>query len=179
MAKYATPRQVKRVIEAVGEKGWKIQIVNYDNHRMDLISQVAIWLGVSRDLFTTPPTRNVNRSLTRTEMELQRAFNRYVGQRARLFVADALSNELPDILPEKPYVESDALSAFLERMGSMIAQTNALIPESEQYRLPSLEEARAKSPEASEKERFVLNAEQIDVLARNMARFFRQPHKKK
>lgn len=177
--KYSIPKHVKIVIDAIASKGWSITILNYSNHRKTLMDALAGWLDVSRDLFTEPPARSVNRSLTRTEMELQRAFNRHVGQRARLFVADALSNELPDILPEQPYVEPDALAAFLERMDRMISQTNALIPESEQYRLPSLEEAHARLPEQSEKDRFVLNAEQIDVLARNMARFFRQPHNKK
>lgn len=170
---YALPKRVPEVLEAIKATGCSLKVVNYSRCKLNIVSVLARWLGVPESSFTRPTEKTVNRSLTRTEMELQRAFNKYVGRRARLFVADALSNEVPDLRSEQPFITRDALAAFLKRMAPMVERANTVLPECARYHLPTLDEALLTLPEEKDKDTFALNAAQIDTLARNMARYFR------
>lgn len=177
LGNYAMPRQVEKFLDMIEGAPVTLTVRNYARHKKDLLGVMDRWLELPEGVLKVPPKAQVNRSLTRTEERIQVAFNRHVGRRARLFVADALSNELPDIQAEKPFVAPEALRGFLERMEEMAQRVNARLPEDEGYRVPSFEEARARLPDESVADRFVLTGEQIDVLARNMASWFKPEYK--
>lgn len=169
LATFGVTRQVGMFLDLVRVAGIEPEIVNYNTSRARLLDRMADWLGMEIGAFTTPAVKSVNRSMTRTEMEFQRAFNKHFGSKARQFVSDALSNALPDIRSEKPFLEEDALAAFLHRTQTIIADINPRLPETERYHLPTLEEARQDLPGRAEAETLTLRPEQIEVMARSMA----------
>ena len=133
-----------------------------------------------------PPIERVNRSLTLSELELQRAFNRVLGSGAFHLVSDPLCNFLPDLKSEIPTVSRGEMEHFLARMKKVIADPRlvALIPPEEYYQLDDLsayEERYVAEPEAEQELRF--DADQIAVLSQaiskalttgKMDRFFRK-----
>ncbi|WP_428929784.1 hypothetical protein [Marinibacterium sp. SX1] len=174
---YAVPRQVDRFLDLAGEAPVTVTVRNYSRHRKTLLAETEAWLDLAPGQLAIPAKAQVNRSLTRAEECIQIAFNRHVGRRARLFVADALSNELPHIRSEMPYVAPDALAAFLDRMQEMTAPVNARLPEGEGFGVPTPDEARALLPDAEDAGQYSLTEEQIEVLARNMASWFKPEYK--
>ncbi|MEO1043417.1 MAG: hypothetical protein AAFX52_14135 [Pseudomonadota bacterium] len=170
---YGIPRQTRKLIDLVEDSPVSLSILNYSRHRKTLLSSVAAWLGLPDDALVNPPKAHVNRSLTRTETELQIAFSEYVGSKARLFIADAFSNELPHLTAEQPAVDDETLLSFLGRMEIMTAETNALLSPNERYRVPTLEDARVSVPEPGLKQEYTLTQEQIQTLAKSVSRYLR------
>jgi len=173
MERYFFPKQVLRVIDMIHESNFNLKILNYDKHRKNLLDPTATWLGISPTVFKKPIAGSVNRSLTRSEMELQRAFNIYAGRRARLFISDALSNELPDITSEKPYIDPEALHRFLDRMKILVKEANTRLPDTERYELPTYESAVAMLPSREERYKLAISPQQIEVISRNISKYLK------
>lgn len=179
LGNYSVPNQTRKFLDLLRAEGIAVTVFNYSRHKRDITAVLARWLDLPEGTLTLPPHARVNRSLSRAEMQMQIAFNTHVGKRARLFVSDALSNELPDIASEMPYVEADALAAFLDRMRSQTGIVNQMLPEAERYSVEDDTKAAAYLAPEGAQDRFCFTAAQLDVLARNMAGWFKPEHKPK
>jgi hypothetical protein len=168
----ALPQQVARFLGACEKAGLDVTVFNYNKHKKDLHGVTEGWLGLPAGTLTLPPRAKVNRSLSRSEMMVQRAFIKHIGRHARVFVADALSNALPEIEAEKPHIPEPALSEFLDRMRAQVKPANRRIPAAEAYVIPTLAEAQATLP-AEEESVITLTPEQIDVIARSLVKFIK------
>ncbi len=183
---YDRPLGFVNVAQSIKDIGGTLTIRNYSRHKKDLLPLVESWLGLSRGTLPKPPIERVNRSLTLSELELQRAFNRVLGSGAFHLVSDPLCNFLPDLKSEIPTVSRGEMEHFLARMKKVIADPRlvALIPPEEYYQLDDLsayEERYVAEPEAEQELRF--DADQIAVLSQaiskalttgKMDRFFRK-----
>ncbi len=135
LASYPTPAKVRAMIQIAEKAGVRLTVVNYSNHAGDILRSLTDALGVPADTLTPLAGGRVNRSLTRSELELQRMFNRHWGRRSSRFVSDALCNALPDIRADRPVASAQALDAFVARQAPIVAEVNALLPPSEAYTL--------------------------------------------
>ena len=174
---YCMPVQTRKLIELVDGSEIQLTIKNYSRHKSNLLAIAEDWLRLPPETLVVPPHEKVNRSLTRAESAFQIAFNRHVGARARLFVSDALANELPNIEAEQIFVEPEALEKFLERMTGLINDVNKFLPDGEGYRIETLDEAMTRLPTLEEVNQLSITQSQIEVLARNVARFIKPEYK--
>ena len=172
LAKYNLPQQTKKFLSKVENTGLSVTVINYSKHSRDLVRVLQEWLGVPEGVLVAPPRQSVNRSLSRSEMLVQRAFNRHVGAYARHFIADALSNSLPDVRSDRPAISDSDLEKFIARMKDYVADMNDMIPEAERYEIPDLAEARSSIP-ACEPVEATLSREQLDVIAESIANYLK------
>ncbi|MCR8826263.1 hypothetical protein [Pseudosulfitobacter koreensis] len=132
---YQTPAKVRAFLTLLDKAGVDVRIVNYSNHADNILRSFEDALTLPTGTLTPAPKARVNRSLTRSELEVQRMFNRHWGRRSSRFVSDALCNALPDVPADRPSASAKALAAFIARQAPIVAEVNALLPASEVYRL--------------------------------------------
>ncbi|WP_114964501.1 hypothetical protein [Alkalilacustris brevis] len=166
---YRMPAAVLAALHATNAAGAELVVRNYSRHKRALVECVEDWLGLARGALLRPRARRVNRSLTRAELELQRAFNRSFGKASSRFISDVLCNELPDITPEPPHATHEALAEFLERMRALTAPVNALLPRAEHYHIESLAALCAQMPSEAQARSLHLTPAQIRVLAHSLS----------
>lgn len=164
---YAVPLQTTQALTALKAAGAEVTLFNYSKHKNNLLERTEGWLGLPGGTLQKPAKERVNRSLTNTELELQRNFNRFLGSDARKLVSDPVCNELPDVKSERPPVSRMALSGFLDRMErEMGSETyRALIPDSEIPIVGSLSDHIESFPDTDSAMQYQLTAEQIAVIA--------------
>jgi hypothetical protein len=170
---YTFPMMIGRSLEAIRKSDAKLTVLNYSNHKSALLRRVEDWLDAPAGLLTEPPVSQVNRSLTRTELQLQLAFNRHFGKGSARFISDVLCNELPEVRAELPYAAPAALKDFLDRMRELTAPINERLPQSERYVIESLESVLERMPSEAEATKFHFSEEQIEVLSRSLSRQIR------
>ncbi|GAB5378633.1 MAG: hypothetical protein AcusKO_50950 [Acuticoccus sp.] len=171
---YNIPRRVAQFIAFVEGMGATVSVRNYSRVRGQLKASLEEWLSLGDDALKTARMQQVNRSMTMSELALQMAFNRHYGANSARFVSDPLCEELPDIRSEKPPVSSAALQRFLERMTRTIAEFEFgdRLAAGEDYKVATLEEARARFEEPYEAPVYTFTAEQLDALARSVCAHF-------
>lgn len=171
LRRYDGPARLVMLADAIDRIGGHLTILNYSRHRDDLLDTFQDWLGVPRGTVPPPDQPQVNRSLTRAELELQRAFNRHLGQFSSVLISEPLSEMLPNIRSERPRVSRDDLSAFLDRMRrtSSSPRLRALIPDAEWFRIGTVEDHAALIADPAEDDAFRLNGEQINLLAASIS----------
>lgn len=172
--KYAMPIQVERFFKAVPPTGARIQVFNYSRHRAHLSQTFVTALGLDTTDLEPLPFAQVNRSLTQSEIYLQRRFNALWGQGSSAFVADALCNDAPGIDVALPVPSKAAHDAFVRKFAPVIERLQAHLPEAEAYRITGFESLRAASPGQADG-RLVFQPEQIDALVAALSRHIPQP----
>ncbi len=109
-----------------------LTILNYSVCKNDLMECVAQWLQVPAEVFEHPPIETVNRSMTHTELELQRVLNRKLGKSGRL-LSDKLCNELPDIRPDELYPPVAIQQVMLDRLETAMDRVDEFVPAGHRY----------------------------------------------
>ena len=168
---YLTPRYVKRVISNLNDYGADVEVLNYARHKSNLLNTFEHWLGLPSDTLNVPPIDKVNRSLTLSELELQRLFNQEFGRSAGRFISSPLCADLPDIRSEKPHLTPDQLAAFLDKMRKLCADTMSMgsISEDEAWHIPTNEDAaKYVAPPSDDEPTFEFTQAQLDLLARTI-----------
>lgn len=175
----SVPSNVNELLDKSAELSVTVTTVNFSRHKKELKKIVEQWLELAPGTLNVGPKASVNRSMDKSEILVQRVFNKYVGNFARSFVADALARELPDHKPSKPFIAYPVLERFIQRMERDTPRVNARILKSEHYQVPSFNEAKAQLPSEDEATKIELSMEQLDVLARNISKFFPAERQKK
>lgn len=169
---FAMPDMTVRALSRLRAAGAEVTIYNYSRHADRLLESFEHWLGLPGGTLPTPPTGRINRSLTRAELALQKAFNAHLGARASRLISDPLCNELPDLASEAPLADRDALAAFLERMARAHADPAYcdLVPAAERPRVADLAEAEARfAPQSAAEAGRGLTPAQMAVVAASVA----------
>ncbi len=161
-----TVQLVRRFIELGRNLECDLKIANYSRHSNRLLSEFANLLSVPEDCLQKPPHAIVNRSLTRSELMLQRKFNEHYGRKCGQMISDPLCEQLPEIASERPYFTDRDVRAFYDKHGSAIAQTNQLLPEDARY--AGLQDAIGKTQPESAPSLYEFTEEQLDVIARSV-----------
>lgn len=162
---YRVPEEVLRFVRTMSAAGARTTIYNYSRHKETLPDILETWLDLSRGTLEKPNKLVVNRSVTNGELALQIEFNKLLGSRASAVISDPLCNNLPDIKSENPAITREDLGNFLLRMAEMITKTNDVLPGSEGYSVPKIEEAIAKFPDPKDPMLFSFNQDQLRVIA--------------
>ena len=131
-ARYRVPKTVGNRIEAIMECNCDLTVINYSRHSHELLGCVEDWLGVS-GLKATERAR-VNRSLTSSEISAMRQVIDLIGVDAKR-IGDKLCRLLPDIERDRVRMDEHSIMDFVARMRPMIASTNRLLSEKEQYEI--------------------------------------------
>ncbi|MBB93747.1 MAG: hypothetical protein CML68_03960 [Rhodobacteraceae bacterium] len=171
LRRYDGPERLLMLDEVVRGLEGELTILNYSRHRDDLKATFETWLGLDPGAIAEPDMPVVNRSLTRGELELQRAFNAHLGILSSQVISDPLCEYLPDIQPEQPALARADLAAFLDRMTTSLAdpRLEALIPEGEGYQLPTLDAVADRFPDPAAEGTFAFSSAQLDLLARALS----------
>ncbi len=166
LAGYDTPKLARAWIERIeAMPDTTIRVLNYARHRGDVLGAVADWAGIDRSLLASPPVGNVNRSLTRAELEFQRLFNGFIEDHGRL-VSDRLVDGLPEIPAERAAVDPRTARRIIEAVRSDLEWINARIAPEEAYALSPNEAAPGGDADA---DRYCFNHDQLSVLAESFA----------
>lgn len=161
--RFEVPAMVRRFLDGVRpEPGISLTVRNYSVHRERLHEVFAEWLGVPVGTLSPPDRPVVNRSLTPSELAVQKLVNRALGPSGRL-VADRLCERLPGI-PVTPLAPSAAAQdEVLGRMAPAMRAVNAVIEPADHYvadRVP---------PNPGEADVLQFGAEQLAVIIDGLA----------
>jgi hypothetical protein len=166
LRQYKTVDRVFHFLTMAKSRGTCVHVRNYSRYKDDLLSCVEDWLGVERGCLLPPSVKRVNRGLTLSELRLQNSLNEFLGQDESGLIGRPLSNDLPDIEPERVPIPRETLAWFIDHMAERIERVAPLVPEGERYRLPPLEEARELYGGGPEADLYRFSKEQIDVIAK-------------
>ncbi|MEO1081858.1 MAG: hypothetical protein AAFY29_20040 [Pseudomonadota bacterium] len=165
LATYQFPKRVRKFLESTSERGYEVSVLNYSRQRKVLLHTFESWLGVPDGTLQPPENKVVNRSLTRSELELQRLCNVHADGDWAQLLTDKLIHTLPDQRPEVPVASREAVAAFVARMRAETEQTNALLPVSEQYRVESEDEILQRiGSQGEDSAQFSFSADQLATL---------------
>ena len=90
------------ILTALHDHHISFEVRNYSAVENRLIPEFPRMVGVDPSVLSeTPQKEKVNRSLDRSEMLLQRAFNLHYGPSSSQFISDTLVNKAPNIVAEK------------------------------------------------------------------------------
>lgn len=172
LREYDHPLHLIDLAERLSEIDGHLTVVNYSRHRDNLLGTLETWLGLPEGSLPKPKIGQVNRSLTLGELELQRVFNQYMGQRAARVISTPLCNQLPDIRSDQPALSMADLDSFLTRMDDIVQDPRllALIPESERYHVGKASEYEGRFPDPADVSEFQLSTAQLDVVAQALTR---------
>lgn len=162
LPRYRLVGRVAKFIALAQDSGARLHILNYSNLGGDLLASFAQIAGFDPAALQPVQGARINRSLTRAESHLQRAFNGAWGAKSSQFISDALCNALPDIPSETPVLSRQGYKKFAKMIAAPLARANALLPPSEQL---VLEPYRAFRDDANTADTLAFAPEQIDVLA--------------
>ncbi|MEL7125152.1 MAG: hypothetical protein AAGK30_02925 [Pseudomonadota bacterium] len=164
---YNQPGNVGQFMTWLETHDVEITVCNYSRHRADLLDTLSAWIGMPEGALKAPEVRQVNRSMTNSEIALQMAFNRHLGADSARYVSDVLCEALPDVRSQRPPATPAALEAFLQRMKEMIAlhRLDTRFAASERYVLPDLDAAVARFDAPVSEPVFGFSAAQLQVLA--------------
>lgn len=166
LALYGQPGRIGQFLDLQRAAGVRVHVANYSNHRRNLSAQFCRMINLPKDILTPLEVRQVNRSLTKSELYVQRAFNREWGASSNAFVSDQLCNRLPDIRAERPYITPAQYDAFAQRMRPMLEEVNPKLPPNEAYVLESYDDLFGQSHPL---EAIQLSPEQVDVLVASIS----------
>ena len=131
---YKTPKIVNKIIKGASRfTDYSLTVRNYSNARKKLNNEVAEWLDLPQSVLRPPSAVNVNRSLTRGELLMQRELNQRLGRSGHV-LSDHLCNNLPDIKSEKYIPSKSDQDAMWLRLKSEIEEVNSKIDKAHHYR---------------------------------------------
>ena len=159
--RYDTPLKVCRLIKAAARSSEiKLSILRYETVRHDLHGAVEQWVGLRAGSLVRQATR-VNRSLTGSEVALQRILNEKIGPSGKMF-AFRLVSRLPDLPADPPRASSQAQMHCLKRLAPVLDELNAHLPEEHRYSRTLLP---AREGEICHK----FTSEQLEIIAEGIA----------
>jgi hypothetical protein len=154
------PIKVAAAIEACdAEPDVELTIRNYEVARRTLLQETAAWLGIPDTALLRPAMDVVNRSLTRGELEFQRALNQVLGESGEV-LSDVLCELLPAVAAEHILPSTAAQVRLWDRLAPVMARINERVGEEHGYRRDVV------PTETEEATSFTFSAEQIGVIAR-------------
>ena len=125
------PERTLKLVERLEKlPGVAATLRNYDSHRKDLLCPVEEWLGMPAQTLARPAAETLNRSLTRSEVTLQRALNRQLGPSGKIF-AFRLVNRIPEVAADAPRPSAAVAHRLMERHRNALDLIDARLPASE------------------------------------------------
>ena len=164
---YDFPRKVTAFLDHMNARDVPVTVRNYSVHAGRLLKTVWDGLGLNVDAMVEPLVRRVNRSMTRSEIAIQKAFNAIYGHMSSRFISDRLCDELPDFPVEggPPLTRAD-YDRFVDHVQPMIEDANTRIAVNERYVIEAFDTLQTWSD--TDERGLDLNTAQVDVLRRSI-----------
>ena len=107
----------------------RLEVHNYSRCSRQLLPLLQRWLDLPEacTAWPLPPRRQVNRSLSGSELALLRRLNRLLGTRSRS-LGRALVRLRPEARLARPQPSPEAVAAFRHRLAEPVEAINALLP---------------------------------------------------
>ena len=157
---------LEAVIEFLEREDIPFTVLNYSKWKYNLLDSFYRAIGAdSAENFTPPVKDKINRSMTNSEIKLQRLFNRYVGKSSSRFISDPLCEELADIDSEIPHFSRAEYDAFVQRIESQVDRLNGQLSASEKLILADY----PFDDKPSSENLACFNDDQLDVVVREIA----------
>lgn len=163
---YDIPEKVNVVLDYIDGLGANVEVVNYSVNKGSLLKCVESWLSLPSDTLELPPHPVVNRSLTKSELMLQRELNAQVGDKCGNIIADQLCNQLPSIKSSDIRPPLDIQSRLWDRLESDIDKVNSRIPSDAVYK----RERDVKPSADPDSDDFSFNKDQLRIIAESLAK---------
>lgn len=164
-SRYKQPELVANFIDRChAQPNISVKICNYSNCKKSILQEVETWLSLPHETLMTPEIEKVNRSMTRSELRLQKGVNSVLGQSGRL-VSDPLCDRLPDINSEMSLPDEDAQQAMLNRLKRVSDHVNKYASSEHQYNhfiIPVDENSLRE-------DNYIFTGKQIDTIAKGLA----------
>lgn len=166
-AGYKFPALVAKFLRLVQDvEGIGVTLRNYSACRDTLLAETERWLGVPEGTLLAPKAGRVNRSLTRSELELQKVFNASLGKSGDL-ISDPLCERLHDIRPDDIRPPVAVQEELWERLQPHIRTVDAVLPEGHAYQF----DMKAPPPDSGVME---FTPEQVRVFAESISERMRR-----
>jgi hypothetical protein len=134
---------------------------------------VEKWLGLELGGLKSPATKNINRSMTRSELRFQKALNTVLGKSGYL-VSDELCNTLPDVRSEAALPGVKEQEEMLERLSRTCEYVNEFVAPEHRYQLNVLP---IDEPDGG-LNHYDFTGEQIDVISKSLGREIQKSRKR-
>jgi hypothetical protein len=159
---YHVPIKIDRFLNYTSSiEGSSITVINYSYARNSLVSFISDWLNLNSGIFRLPKEKIINRSLTSSELLLQRALNKALGRSGGL-LSDPLCEELPYIKPDLILPEIGVQEKLLTRLRPAMESVNAVVHPEHRYKFDL-------KPETHDmRQTYIFNQTQIEIIARNL-----------
>lgn len=129
--KYSQPKLVCDFISRIHSlNSIELTIKNYSKKREDIVGVLSHWLGVRKSSFTLPAVENINRSMTHSEIYLQREFNKNLGPCGHL-ISDPLCETLPEIKSDRFVPSLGAQKRMLARLEKPMMEVESFMGDRE------------------------------------------------
>lgn len=154
------PLKVAAAIKACdAEPDIELTIRNYEVARKSLLAETCAWLGIPLEALQAPAMEVVNRSLSRGELEFQRALNQVLGESGEV-LSDVLCELLPRVPAEHVLPSLAAQQRLWERLTPAMEAVNERVGREHGYRpdIVATDENAATT--------FTFSLEQIGVIAK-------------
>ncbi|MGB2011224.1 MAG: hypothetical protein ACPHYF_06820 [Akkermansiaceae bacterium] len=173
--RYNMPSRVGRFIKFCKDQNYDLNVINYSKNKAILLQVFERAINIPLSSLNIPPIATINRSLSISELEVQRLFNlHYTGQSFK-FISDTLCNELPDMRSEQILLSGKATSAFISRMSKDIDLINEVIDAQHHYSLPPDTPIRNEMAD----NKFVFTGEQLEILVASICKKLNAPAPRK
>ena len=166
ISSYNRPAEVRHFLNICRGLNIPVSIKNYSRTKSLEKGFVRLILDDKAEEFYAKSVKlrsNVNRSLTRSECELQRQFNRYCDRKTSRLIAESLVDNLPDIPSENDQISAPTLQNIRARFQDVIDEINLSLGEGEKL------EVHECIPPSENDEIYCFSKEQLGVLARSVS----------
>ncbi|MDN3526611.1 hypothetical protein QWY79_15170 [Halomonas sabkhae] len=164
-SRYKQPELVSTFIDRCRQHpNVSITILNYSNCKRSVLQSVESWLGLAPATLVTPAIENVNRSMTRSELRVQKGVNGVLGKSGHL-VSDQLCNNMPDIKSEKSLPSEDIQRDMLERLKNACDYVDSHADADQRYNDVTL----PVDAESLRDDNYTFTGHQIDIVAKGLA----------
>lgn len=137
--KYSVPKLVAEFIEQLSFfEDFDLTIKNYSRCKKTILSEFCEWSDLSFDKLRAPEIKNVNRSLSKSELFFQKEINKQIG-RSGSIVSNALCNELADINSDSVLPDVASQDKMLNRLLPYIEYVNKHVEPEHAYKVYSVE----------------------------------------
>jgi hypothetical protein len=159
-------------LDAAESYGFNLIFRNYSNHSIDLfdifLKDVSNNSSISENL-KFPPSLTVNRSLSTSELELQRVFNVFDKQSGR-YISDQLVNLLPNIIPARPSCSEATYNLITDIFTPLLNEINSRVDSTESLSIGDRQRFVMGSGEKNQADSFSM--QQITVLGEALNKEF-------
>lgn len=158
---------LKNFLEFAAMEGYNVKIFNYERHKENIQEHFLTEVLKINYLPTLDARKRNNRSLTISEYELQRLFNKFYPENSSKFISDQLVQGAPEIQSEIPDFSRIEYDAVVERYRDDVYGVNKFVDEKENILIEDYGDLKSRVTHTN-RDVFTFNAQQLEILTKSI-----------